>query len=115
MKQTCRERIGGLLLHRSIPRHLISALLPTFAVSHDDASPWSAPQARAHWFPELRSYCGAIMGTGGRIATKSLVGVPASNGYWTKLPRRQSSDLVDLVHGLLMRPGPSSRRYRRHR
>jgi hypothetical protein len=33
-EQTCRERIGGLPLHRSIARHLISALLPILAVSH---------------------------------------------------------------------------------
>src|SRR5437660_11785634 len=45
----------------------------------------------------------------------SLVGVPASSGYWTKLPGRQSSDRVDPVHGLLMRRGPSPRRYRKHR
>jgi hypothetical protein len=45
-EQTCRERIGGLPLHRSIARHLISALLPTLAVSHGDVPPCSDPQRR---------------------------------------------------------------------
>jgi hypothetical protein len=45
------------------------------------------------------------VGTGGRIATKSLVGMPVSSEYWTKFPVRQSSDRVDLDHGLLMRRG----------
>ena len=34
VEQPRGERVGSLLLHHSIARHLISALFPTFAVSH---------------------------------------------------------------------------------
>src|ERR1700676_4936931 len=57
----CRERIGSLPLHHSIARHLIFALLPTFAVSHGDV-PHALSPARAHWSPRIRNYCGAVMG-----------------------------------------------------
>jgi len=43
-EQTRRERIGGLPLHRSIARHLISALLQSLAVSHGEVPPCSDPQ-----------------------------------------------------------------------
>src|SRR5262249_12938648 len=63
------ERIGGLPLHRSIARHLISALLPTLAVSHGDVPPCSDPQRGAHWFTKLGNYCGAEIGTSARDAS----------------------------------------------
>src|SRR5437868_14220687 len=69
-------------------------------------SPCSDPQARAHWCPELRNYCGAVVGTDGRIATRFSRDASA---------KQHLSDRVDPVHGLLTRRGPSSRQYRKHR
>ena len=108
-EQTRRERIGGLPLHRSIARHLISALLQSLAVSHGEVPHALTPSAGAlvHPIGELlrrrngnqrardasppsdSSDQGSI---GGAIAAFACNGaIIKSNSFCTKFPSPEGS------------------------